>query len=104
MLEDLLQNKGRVLGVCGLIGLLALIRAYEDMFFYDPFLHYFKTDYTNAPIPETLLSRVETAELLGITLNTLKKFTRDTTIPAYGIGSRVFYKRNEVLASLTKIN
>lgn len=59
---------------------------------------------TNAPIPETLLSRVETAELLGITLNTLKKFTRDTTIPAYGIGSRVFYKRNEVLASLTKIN
>jgi hypothetical protein len=59
---------------------------------------------TNAPTPETLLSRVETAELLGITLNTLKKFTRDTTIPAYGIGSRVFYKRNEVLASLTKIN
>ena len=59
---------------------------------------------TNAPILETLLSRVETAELLGITLNTLKKFTRDTTIPAYGIGSRVFYKRNEVLASLTKIN
>lgn len=59
---------------------------------------------TNAPIPETLLSRVETAELLGITLNTLKKFTRDTTIPAYGIGSRVFYKRNEVLDSLTKIN
>ncbi|MFV8372139.1 helix-turn-helix domain-containing protein [Flavobacterium sp. LB2P74] len=58
----------------------------------------------NEPTPETLLSRVETAELLGITLNTLKKFTRDTTIPAYGIGSRVFYKRNEVLASLTKIN
>ena len=52
MLENLLQNKGRVLGVCGLIGLLALIRANEDMFFYDPFLHYFKTDYTNAPIPE----------------------------------------------------
>jgi excisionase family DNA binding protein len=55
-------------------------------------------------VPETLLSRVETADLLGVTLNTLKKFTRDGTIPAYGIGSRVFYKRTEVLNSLTKIN
>lgn len=59
---------------------------------------------TNAPSPETLLSRVETAELLGITLNTLQKFTRNGSIPAYGIGTRVFYKRNEVLSSLTKIN
>ena len=55
-------------------------------------------------VPETLLSRAETAQLLGITLNTLKKFTRDGTIPAYGIGSRVMYKRSEVLNSLTKIN
>lgn len=35
-----------------LVLMLALIRAYEDVLFYDPFLNYFKTDYHNLPLPE----------------------------------------------------
>jgi excisionase family DNA binding protein len=58
------------------------------------------------PIPETLLSKKEVTELLGITINTLSKYTKNGTIPAYGIGigSRVLYKRSEVLESLIRIN
>lgn len=54
--------------------------------------------------PETMLSKNEASELLGITTNTLSKYTKDGTIPAYGIGSRVLYKKQEVLKSLIKIN
>ncbi|MFV5699984.1 helix-turn-helix domain-containing protein [Flavobacterium sp. ZT3R17] len=54
--------------------------------------------------PEILLSKKEVTELLGITLNTLDKYTKNGTIPAYGLGSRVMYKRSEVLQSLIRIN
>jgi excisionase family DNA binding protein len=53
---------------------------------------------------ETLLSKKETCELLGVTMNTLSKHTKNGTIPAYGIGSRVIYKSSEVLSSLIRIN
>jgi excisionase family DNA binding protein len=53
---------------------------------------------------ETLLSKKDVVELLGITLNTLDKYTKNGTIPAYGIGSRVMFKRSEVLSSLIRIN
>ena len=56
------------------------------------------------PTPEILLSKKEVTELLGITINTLSKHTKNGTIPAYGIGSRVIYKRSEVLQSLLRIN
>lgn len=36
-----------------LIGILALIRAVSDRFFYDPLLVFFKNDYLNRPLPET---------------------------------------------------
>ena len=54
--------------------------------------------------PESVLSKSDVAELLGITINTVSKFTKDGTIPAYGIGSRVLYKKSEVLKSLIRIN
>ena len=54
--------------------------------------------------PETMLSKKEVVELLGITINTLTKYTKDGTIPAYGLGSRVMYKKSDVLNSLIKIN
>jgi hypothetical protein len=55
-------------------------------------------------IPEIVLSKNEVIVLLGITMNTLSKYTKDDTIPAYGIGTRVMYKRSEVLNSLIRIN
>jgi exosortase F-associated protein len=52
MLQKLLNHKLRVLLALLFVFLLALIRAYEDVLFYDPFLNYFKTDYHNLPLPE----------------------------------------------------
>lgn len=41
-------------GILIVICVLALIaiRFFEDQLFYDPFLNYFKTDYTQKPLPE----------------------------------------------------
>ncbi|MFC2099093.1 helix-turn-helix domain-containing protein [Bacteroidota bacterium] len=56
------------------------------------------------PQPKTeLLTRKEAAEILGISLPTLHYWTKDGKVPAYRIGNRVRYKRNEVLSSLQKI-
>lgn len=52
MLQQLLQNKKKVAQVSFLILLLILIRAFENTFFYDPFLNYFKSEYANLPFPE----------------------------------------------------
>lgn len=52
MLQKLLNHKVRVLLATVLVLFLVLIRAYEDVLFYDPFLKYFKTDYYNLPLPE----------------------------------------------------
>lgn len=52
MLQKLLNHKVRILLATLLVLLLVLIRAYEDVLFYDPFLNYFKADYYNLPLPE----------------------------------------------------
>jgi excisionase family DNA binding protein len=53
--------------------------------------------------PEDLLSRKQTAKVLGISLPTLHLWTLEGKIPAYRIASRVRYKRSEVEQSLTII-
>lgn len=57
-----------------------------------------------AQINDTLLSKKEAAQLLGISLNTLDTYTKNKTIPCYGIGSKIVFKRNEVIGSLIRIN
>lgn len=57
-----------------------------------------------AQINDTLLSKKEAAQLLGISLNTLDTYTKNKTIPCYGIGSKIVFKRNEVIGSLICIN
>ena len=52
MLRKIVNHKVRILLALLLVLFLALIRAYEDALFYDPFLNYFKTDYHNLPLPE----------------------------------------------------
>jgi exosortase F-associated protein len=51
MLRKILNNKIRLAQFLFLVGLLALIRAFEDRLFYDPFLDYFKSDFANLPLP-----------------------------------------------------
>lgn len=52
MLRELLRNKAKIGLVLLLVLLLALVRAFEDRLFYDPFSLYFKGDYLNLPFPE----------------------------------------------------
>lgn len=54
--------------------------------------------------PEVLLTREETAEMLSVSLVTLWKWTKDDIIPAYRIGSKVRYKKSEILLALKQMN
>lgn len=56
--------------------------------------------------PETapeLITRKETALILGISLPTLNDWTKNGTIPAQRIGTRVRYNRANVYASLKNV-
>lgn len=53
MLKNLLKNKTNLFFGILLLLLLVLIRAFEDHLFYDPFLNYFKDNYTNLKLPQT---------------------------------------------------
>jgi len=60
----------------------------------------------NLPTPTTapeLITRKETAEILGISLPTLNNWTKTGIIPAQRIGTRVRYQRANVYASLKDI-
>lgn len=52
MLQKLLQNKIAFLFILLCLGGLIAVRSFEDHWFYDPFLDYFKNDYLNLPFPE----------------------------------------------------
>jgi len=51
MLKKLLNNKLNIGIGAFLIAILIAIRAFEDTLFYDPFLNYFKDNYSNLPFP-----------------------------------------------------
>ena len=51
-----------------------------------------------------LLTREEVCKLLTINKTSLWKHTKSGRLKSYGIGNRVFYKKNEVLDSITPIN
>lgn len=46
-----LQKRYRLIIIGFLFLLLVLVRAFEDVLFYDPFIEYFKNDYLKQPIP-----------------------------------------------------
>jgi exosortase F-associated protein len=71
MLQKLLKHKIRIALAMLFIVFLALIRAYEDSLFYDPFLNYFKVDYYNLPLPETDAIRLFFGLFFRYFLNTL---------------------------------
>ncbi len=58
---------------------------------------------TTESSPE-FITRKETAKILGVSLPTLHEWTKNGTIPAQRIGSRVRYKRSDVYASLKSID
>jgi hypothetical protein len=57
----------------------------------------------NQEVSESLLTRVEAAKELKISLPTLSSWTKQGKITSYGKGSRVYYKKNELIGSLEKL-
>lgn len=53
--------------------------------------------------PDKILTRDEVCELLSINKSTLWKRTKSGKLKSYGQGRRVYYKRSEVLESLTPL-
>ncbi len=52
-----------------------------------------------------ILTRVETAKMLNISVMTLYTWTRTGLLTAYKIGKRhVYYKYDEILAALTRFD
>lgn len=54
--------------------------------------------------PTEYLTRNEVKELLNVDLSTVHNWTKRKKLQAYGIGSRVYYKRHEVEQSVKPIN
>jgi hypothetical protein len=51
-----------------------------------------------------LITREEACKLLSIKKTSLWKHTKSGRLKSYGIGNRVFYKKNELLESITPLN
>lgn len=49
-------------------------------------------------VPNEYLTRSEVAEMLKCDLSTIHNWTKKGKLKPYGIGNRVYYKRNEVEA------
>lgn len=47
-----------------------------------------------------LLTRIEAAQLLSISLTTLKTWRNQGIIKAYKLGGRIYFKEQEILAAL----
>lgn len=53
---------------------------------------------------EQLLTRTETAKYLKVDISTLHNWTKKGKLKAYGLGNRVYYKKDEIDEALTRIN
>src|SRR6476646_8137051 len=71
MLKSLLRHKFRIGVVIILVFFLAAVRAFEDVLFYDPFLNYFKEDFTNRPLPSLDMVKLSIHLLLRYAINTV---------------------------------
>jgi excisionase family DNA binding protein len=47
-----------------------------------------------------LMTRKETAEMLSVSLTTLRTWTVQNIIKSYKLGGKIYYKRNEILESM----
>ena len=52
------------------------------------------------PTTEKLITRIEVAKMLGVTLPTVYDWTKKGIITAYRIGNRVRYKEAEIMETL----
>jgi excisionase family DNA binding protein len=55
------------------------------------------------PTTERLITRDETAKLLGVSIVTIHNWVKSNVLIAYRVGNKVRFKENEVFASLQQI-
>lgn len=70
MLQKILNNRIRFLQFLLLVGLLVLVRAFENELFYDPFLDFFKKDFIKLRLPSFNTAQLFLGILFRFTLNT----------------------------------
>lgn len=70
MRQTVIKNKVRLMQLLFLVLLLILIRAFENQLFYDPFLDFFKKDFTSLRLPALNSFSLFLSLLLRYTLNT----------------------------------
>ena len=63
-----------------------------------------KNNPKNIPPEPELLTREEACKLLKVDSSTLWRWTNKGSIIAYGIGSKRFYKKEELMGSLIVLN
>jgi excisionase family DNA binding protein len=54
--------------------------------------------------PTVFLTRNEVRDLLKVDLSTVHNWTKKGKLKAYGIGNRVYYRRDEVEAAIKPLN
>ena len=54
----------------------------------------------NTEKKKELLTRIEAAKMLSVSLTTLRTWTVQRIIKSYKLGGRIYYKRNEILESM----
>lgn len=70
MLQKIVNNKVQLVQFLFLVLLLVLIRTFENHLFYDPFLNFFKNDFTRLRRPNFNVIQLFLGLLLRYTLNT----------------------------------
>ena len=70
MLQKILNNKLRFVQFLFLVVLLVLVRAFENQLFYDPFLDFFKKDFTMLRLPYFDSTQLFSGLFFRYTLNT----------------------------------
>ena len=70
MLQKILNNKVCILQLFFLVGLLVLVRFFENQLFYDPFLDFFKKDFGKLRLPGVNSAQMFLGLLFRYTLNT----------------------------------
>ena len=91
MLKNLQKNKLKVALGLFLFLLLVLLRVFEDLIFYDPFLVYFKSNYQNSSLPK--LNIIKLFFSLGfryyftsmISLGLLRLFFNDSRVIKFSV-------------------
>jgi len=63
-----------------------------------------KIEASGNTVKSKLLTRAEAADMLDITLTTLNTWTKQEKIRSYRQGSRIYYKEDELMASLKEVN